>query len=139
MHVHCDQRRSWNNFYTLKAFEVSFVSQYVVNAREFSMCTWKECIFCFLFVWLVGWCNVLKISIKSNCSVVSFRISVVLLIFCLEYLSIDVSGVLKSPAIIHSHRFLLCLLVSVCMYLGAPILGAYILTSIIFSSWIDSF
>ena len=42
-------------------------------------------------------CNVLKISIKSNFSIVSFRISVALLIFCLEDLSIDVSGVLKSP------------------------------------------
>ena len=38
-------------------------------------------------------------SIKSNCSIVSFRVSVVLLIFCLEALSIDVSGVLKSPTI----------------------------------------
>ena len=45
-------------------------------------------------------CNVLKISIKSNCSIVSFRISVALLILCLEDLSIDVSGVLKSPTII---------------------------------------
>ena len=45
-------------------------------------------------------CNVLKISIRSNCSIVTFRISVALLIFCIEDLSIDVSGVLKSPTII---------------------------------------
>ena len=44
--------------------------------------------------------NVLKMSIKSNFSVVSFRISVALLIFCLDDLSIDVSGVLKSPTMI---------------------------------------
>ena len=44
-------------------------------------------------------CNVLKISIKSNSSIVSFKISVAL-IFCLEDLSIDVSRVLKSPTII---------------------------------------
>ena len=41
---------------------------------------------------LLGW-NILKISIKSNYSIVSFRISVALLIFRLEDLSIDVSGV----------------------------------------------
>ena len=42
-------------------------------------------------------CNVLKISIKSHFSFVPFRISIALLIFCLEHLSIVVSGVLKSP------------------------------------------
>lgn len=39
-------------------------------------------------------------SMKSNFSIVSFRISVALLIFCLEDLSIDVSVVLKSPTVI---------------------------------------
>ena len=43
--------------------------------------------------------NVLKMSIKSNCSAISFRISVALLIFCLEDLSIGVSGPLRSPGI----------------------------------------
>ena len=45
-------------------------------------------------------CNVLKISIKSNCSIVPFRIFFALLIFYLEDLSTDVSRVLKSPAIV---------------------------------------
>ena len=45
-------------------------------------------------------CNVLKMSIESNFSIVSFRISVALLIFFLEDLSIDVSGVLKFPTMI---------------------------------------
>ena len=58
------------------------------------MCTWKECVFCFFG------CNVLNISIKSNCLTISFRISVALVIFCPEDLSIDVSGVLKSPTIV---------------------------------------
>ena len=44
--------------------------------------------------------RVLKISIKSNCSFVSCRISVALLLFCPEHLSVDVSGVLKSPTVI---------------------------------------
>ena len=39
-------------------------------------------------------CNILKGSIMPTLSAVSFRISVALLIFCLEDLSIDVSGVL---------------------------------------------
>ena len=42
-------------------------------------------------------CNVLKISMESNFSIVSFRISVPLFIFCLLDLSMDVRGVLKSP------------------------------------------
>ena len=45
-------------------------------------------------------CNVLKISIKSNYFVVSFKISITLLIFCFKDLSINMSGVLKSPTII---------------------------------------
>ena len=44
-------------------------------------------------------CDVLKISIKLDSSVVSFTISIALLIFCLEGLSIDVGWVLKSPTI----------------------------------------
>ena len=46
--------------------------------------------------------NVLKISIKSNFSIMSFRISLALLIFCLEDLSMDVSGVLISPMVVSS-------------------------------------
>ena len=45
-------------------------------------------------------CNVLKMSVKSNCPIVSFRISVALLIFGLGDLSINVSRMLKSPTII---------------------------------------
>ena len=41
-------------------------------------------------------CNVLEMSIKSNFYIVSFRISVGLLIFFIGDLSIDVSGVSKS-------------------------------------------
>ena len=39
-------------------------------------------------------------SIKSKFSIVSFKIFVALLIFCLKDQSIDLSGVLKSPTII---------------------------------------
>ena len=46
-----------------------------------------------------GW-KVLKISVKSISSSVSFKTCVSLLIFCFDNLSFGVSGVLKSPTII---------------------------------------
>ena len=74
-------------------------------------------------------CSVLKMSIKSNFSVVSFRISVALLVFCLEDLSINVSGVLKSPTMTVFPSISPFMSVSICcMYLGVPIFGAYMLT-----------
>ena len=45
-----------------------------------------------------GW-NVLKISMRSISSNVSFKTCVSLFIFCFDDLSIGVSGVLKSPTI----------------------------------------
>ena len=44
--------------------------------------------------------NVLKISMRSISSNVSFKTSVSLLIFCFDDLPIGMSGVLKSPTII---------------------------------------
>ena len=46
-----------------------------------------------------GW-NVLKISMRSISSNVSFKTSVYLLIFCFDDLFIGVSGVLEFPTII---------------------------------------
>ena len=46
-----------------------------------------------------GW-NVLKISMRSISSNMSFKTCVSLLIFCFDDLSIGVSGVIKSPTII---------------------------------------
>ena len=60
-----------------------------------------------------GW-NVLKMSMRSFSSNISFKTCVSLLIFCFGDLSIGVSGVLKSPAIICYCQFLLlCLSVFV--------------------------
>ena len=79
-------------------------------------------------------------SIKSNFSIVSFRISVALMIFCLEHLSIDVTGVLKSPTMIVFPSTSPFMSVSICCkYLGAPILGAYILMIVISSFLNGSF
>ena len=67
-------------------------------------------------------------NIKTKSSIVSFRISVALLIFYLEDLSIDVSGMLKSPTLIvfPSISPLMSVIIC-CRYLGTPILGAYVL------------
>ena len=67
----------------------------------------------------------------SSYLIVSFRVSVTLKIFCVENLSIDLSGALKSSAIIvfpinFSFYVHIC-----CVYLGATILGDYILTSVL--------
>ena len=48
---------------------------------------------------VLGW-NVLKIPARSIWSNVSFKVPVSLLIFCLDDLSIDISGALKSPNIV---------------------------------------
>ena len=71
-----------------------------------------------------GW-SVLKISVRSISSTVSFKTSLSLLIFCFEDLSIGVTGVLKSPTIIV--LLLISPFLSVSVYLmcwGAPMLCA---------------
>ena len=61
-----------------------------------------------------GW-NVLKISMRSISSNVSFKICVSLLIFCFDDLSIGVSGVLNSPTIIVLLSISPFMSVSVCL------------------------
>ena len=76
--------------------------------------------------------NVLIISSKFSCAIVSFRISVALLIFCFKNLSIDVSGQLKSPTIIGFLPVSPFMPVSVYfMYWSTPMLGTYMLMSVI--------
>ena len=68
-----------------------------------------------------GW-NILKISMRSISSNVSFKTCVSLVIFCFDDLSIDVSGMLKSSTIIVLLSISPFTSVSVClMYWGAPI------------------
>ena len=61
-----------------------------------------------------GW-NVLKISMRSISSNVSFKTCASLLIFCFYDLSIGVSGVLKSPTIIVLLSISPFMSVSVCL------------------------
>ena len=79
----------------------------------------------------------LYISVKSISSRVLLSDTISLLIFCLEDLSIFYSGVLKSPTIIVllSISFLKSFKIFF-MYLGAPMLGAYIFTMFMSSWWI---
>ena len=85
-------------------------------------CAFEKNVYCAAFGW-----NVLYISIKFIWSNVSFKVSVSLLIFCLDDLSIDVSGVLKSPTIIVLLSAFFFVFFNICfMYLGAPMLDVYI-------------
>ena len=61
-----------------------------------------------------GW-NVLKISVRSISSNVSFKTCVSLLIFCFDDLSIGVSGVLKPSIIIVLLSISSFMSVSVCL------------------------
>ena len=76
-----------------------------------------------------------KISIMSNWAIISFKVCVSSLIFCLVDLAIGVSGVLKSHAIIVVLLISPFILVSICLtYFGAPILSAYMFIIVISSS-----
>ena len=69
--------------------------------------------------------------------IVSFKVCVSLLIFCLVDLSIVVSGILKPPTIIVLLLISSFIFISICVtYCGAPMLGAYIFIIVISSSWI---
>ena len=86
-----------------------------------------ECVF-----WCFG-CNVLYIFIGSIQYNVLFKVRVFvfvfLLIFGLDDLSIDVSGVLKSPIVNLFLSVSLFMIINVCfMCLGDPMLCAYIFT-----------
>ena len=75
----------------------------------------------------LGW-NVQYKFIMSIWSNVSFKAAVSLLTFCLEDLSIDVSGVLKSPTIIVLLSIFPYRFVNNCfIYFVAPVLSAHIL------------
>ena len=81
--------------------------------------------------------NVLQMSIRPNWSIVSFKVSASLLIFCLTDLAIGVTGVLKSPTIIVLLLISPFRLVSICLtYCGAPMLSSYIFMIVISSPWI---
>jgi len=78
----------------------------MIYPTEHFKCTWN--MYSAAFEW-----NVLRISFKFDRSFRSFKTSIVLLIFCLEHLSIHITGVLKS------HIINILLLISPFMYVRA--------------------
>ena len=79
-------------------------------------------------------------SIRSTCSSSAFKSCISLLIFYLFDLSNVDSGVLKSPTFIVWESKSLCRsLITWFMYLGAPVLGAYIVKIVRSSYCIDPF
>ena len=81
--------------------------------------------------------EMLYISIMAIWSNVLFKAYVYLWIFSLNYLSIDISGVLKSPTIVVLLPVSHLMSVNICLiYWGAPVLEVYIFT-IFLSSHID--
>ena len=69
-----------------------------------------------------------------------FKATISLLIFCLEDLSIDVNGVLKSPTLTLLLSVSPFRSIKICFtYLGASALGAQIFTRVIASCWIAPF
>ena len=80
------------------------------SIRENVPCAFEKKVYSSVFGW-----NVLKISMRSILSNVSFKIYVSLLIFCFDDLSISVSGVLKSPTIIVLLSIFPFMSISVCL------------------------
>ena len=74
-------------------------------------------------------------TIRSNWPIVSLKVCVSFIIFCLVDLSIGVSGVLKYLTITVLPLIFPFVLVSICLtYCGAPMLGVYIFIIVISSS-----
>ena len=79
-------------------------------------------------------------SVRFACSRSEFKSWISLLIFCLVDLSNIDSGVLKSPTIIvWESKFRFRSLRTCFMYLGAPVLEAYIFRIVSSPCWIDPF
>ena len=114
---------AWYDLSFLKFTEVLFVTKNVVFPGECSWALEKK-----VYSSAFGW-NVLKIPMRSISSNVSFKTCVSLLIFCFDDLSIGVSGVLKSPAIIVLLSISPFMSVGVClMCWGAPMLNKQVLS-----------
>ena len=90
------------------------------SVLENIQCTFEKKVYSSAFGW-----HVLKISMRSISSKVSFKTCVYLLIFCFDDLSTGVIGVLKSPTMtvllsVSPFKFSSACL----MYRGVPMLGA---------------
>ena len=102
------RKYAWNNLYSLPYFENYFVCSSLWSTCDHSLHTCKGSASCFYFLSVFAY-NVLKLCVKSYYSIWSFGISVALLIFCLEDLSTDVTGITNPPIIKFSiSPFMVC-------------------------------
>ena len=98
-------------------------------------CVLENNVYSAILVW-----NVTNISVNSMWSSMSFKATVSFMIFCLDDLSVDMSGVLKSSTIILLLSILFLYVCFTCfIYYGALILGAYIFIIFRYSYWIVPF
>ena len=88
-----------------------------------------------MYSYAFGW-NVLKTSMRSISSNVSFKTCVSLLIFCFDDLSIGVSGVSKSPTIIVLLSISPFMSVSVCLLIEVLLCWVHKYLTVVMSSWI---
>ena len=103
----------------------------MLSILENAPCALEKKVYSSAFEW-----TILKISMRPIWSNLSFKAHVSLLIFCFHDLSIGVREVLKSPSIIVLLWISSFMSVSVClMFWGASMLGAYIFTIVMSSSW----
>ncbi len=101
------------------------------SVLENVLCALEKNVYFSVFRW-----SALQISIKSIWSNVSFKACVSLLIFCLDDLSIDESGVLKSPPIIVLLSISPFMAVSICLiYWGASLVFNQRLPVILLVLW----
>ena len=92
-HATVVRKNAWNNSSPLKFIEACSMSRFMIYPRECCICTQKECYSVFL--------DIMSCSYQFNLTILLCHSrSVSLLTFCLEELSIDVSGMVKSLTII---------------------------------------
>ena len=120
------------DFHSFAFAEEWFTSNYVVSFWVGIM-WWEECIFC-------GFSVEISVDVYYICL---FQVWVQVLDILVNVLSawskID-NGVLKSPTIIVWESKSLCMSLRTClMYLGAPVLGAYIFKIVVFFCWTKPF
>ena len=129
---------AWYDFSFLKFTKAFLVAQHVVNPREYSLHTWEKCVFCCF--WTECSINISDTEIDTFglMTHVSSKACVSWLISCLDDLSIDESGVSKSPIITVLLSLFPLMVVGICLtHWGASMLDAYVFKIAISSSWID--
>ena len=128
---------AWYDFNFLKFTKALLVAQCVVNPRECSLYTWEKCVFCCFWTEFSININDTLIDTFGLMTHVSFKACVSWLVSCLDDLSIDESGVSKSPIITVLLSLFPFMVVTICLtYWGASMLDAYIFKIAISSSWI---